>query len=35
MGGAPEAVREKATDALVNLSGTGGGIAEAIRRAWG
>lgn len=35
MGSAPEAVRAAATDALVAEAGTGGGIAEAIRRAWG
>jgi HAD superfamily hydrolase (TIGR01484 family) len=35
MGGAPEDVRSKATDVLVQPHGTGGGIAEAIRRAWG
>src|SRR5688572_26676350 len=31
----PEAVRGKATDVLAATAGTGGGIAEAIRRAWG
>lgn len=35
MGGAPDEVRGKATDVLESASGTGGGIAEAIRRAWG
>jgi len=35
MGGAPDAVRTKATDTLVRQTGEGGGIAEAIRRAWG
>jgi Cof subfamily protein (haloacid dehalogenase superfamily) len=35
MGSAPEAVRAAATDALVAEAGTGGGIAEAVRRAWG
>ena len=35
MGGAPEAVRAKASDVLARGAGTGGGIAEAIRRAWG
>ena len=35
MGGAPEAVRTKASDTLVRETGEGGGIAEAIRRAWG
>jgi hydroxymethylpyrimidine pyrophosphatase-like HAD family hydrolase len=35
MGGAPDWVRAKATDALASEAGTGGGIAEAIRRAWG
>lgn len=35
MGGAPENVQRKATDLLVAEAGSGGGIAEAIRRAWG
>jgi Cof subfamily protein (haloacid dehalogenase superfamily) len=35
MGSAPEAVRAKATDGLVRPAGSGGGIAEAIARAWG
>ena len=35
MGNAPESVRAKATDALEAASGTGGGIAEAVHRAWG
>jgi hydroxymethylpyrimidine pyrophosphatase-like HAD family hydrolase len=35
MGGAPDVVRSKASDALVRQTGEGGGIAEAIRRAWG
>jgi len=35
MGGTPDEVRRKATDVLERESGTGGGIAEAIRRAWG
>ncbi|HUS29791.1 MAG TPA: HAD family hydrolase [Kofleriaceae bacterium] len=35
MGGAPDAVRSKATDTLERQTGDGGGIAEAIRRAWG
>lgn len=35
MGGAPDAVRAAATDSLDTLAGAGGGIAEAIRRAWG
>jgi Cof subfamily protein (haloacid dehalogenase superfamily) len=35
MGGAPEAISSKATDRLDAESGGGGGIAEAIRRAWG
>jgi hypothetical protein len=35
MGSAPDAVRAKATDALACEAGAGGGIAEAIRRAWG
>jgi Cof subfamily protein (haloacid dehalogenase superfamily) len=35
MGGAPDAVRAKATDVLDRPAGSGGGIAEAIRRAWG
>ena len=35
MGSAPDAVRAKATDVLERVAGTGGGIAEAVRRAWG
>lgn len=35
MGGTPEHVRVKATDTLESPTGGGGGIAEAIRRAWG
>ena len=35
MGMAPDAVRAKATDVLDRPAGSGGGIAEAIRRAWG
>ncbi|HSD90968.1 MAG TPA: HAD family hydrolase [Kofleriaceae bacterium] len=35
MGGAPDAVRSRATDVLERQTGAGGGIAEAIRRAWG
>lgn len=35
MGGTPEHVRAKATDVLEQPTGGGGGIAEAIRRAWG
>jgi Cof subfamily protein (haloacid dehalogenase superfamily) len=35
MGNAPDAVRAKATDALATEAGAGGGIAEAIARAWG
>jgi Cof subfamily protein (haloacid dehalogenase superfamily) len=35
MGSAPEAVRAKATDALVCEAGAGGGVAEVVRRAWG
>jgi hydroxymethylpyrimidine pyrophosphatase-like HAD family hydrolase len=35
MGGAPDEVRAKATDVLESPAGTGGGIAEAVRRAWG
>lgn len=35
MGGTPEDVRAKATDVLESEHGAGGGIAEAIRRAWG
>jgi len=35
MGGAPEAVARAATDRLSRAAGTGGGIAEAIRLAWG
>ncbi|HEY4059835.1 MAG TPA: HAD-IIB family hydrolase [Kofleriaceae bacterium] len=35
MGGAPEHVAAKATDRLRTEAGAGGGIAEAIKRAWG
>ena len=35
MGGAPDAVRARASDGLVTPTGAGGGIAEAIRLAWG
>lgn len=35
MGAAPDAVRAGATDVLATPVGAGGGIAEAIRRAWG
>ncbi len=35
MGGSPEHVSAKATDRLETVAGSGGGIAEAIRRAWG
>jgi len=35
MGGTPDHVRSKATDTLDAQTGAGGGIAEAIRRAWG
>ena len=35
MGSAPEHVRVKATDSLETEAGAGGGIAEAVRRAWG
>lgn len=35
MGGAPDHVSSKATDRLETIAGSGGGIAEAIRRAWG
>ncbi|HET7499394.1 MAG TPA: HAD-IIB family hydrolase [Kofleriaceae bacterium] len=35
MGSAPDAVRSKATDVLACMAGSGGGIAEAIRRSWG
>ncbi len=35
MAGAPDAVRAAATDGLAQPAGAGGGIAEAIRRAWG
>ena len=35
MGSSPDAVRAKATDGLSTTAGAGGGIAEAIRRAWG
>jgi hydroxymethylpyrimidine pyrophosphatase-like HAD family hydrolase len=35
MGGTPDHVRLKATDTLDAQTGAGGGIAEAIKRAWG
>jgi HAD superfamily hydrolase (TIGR01484 family) len=35
MGGTPDEVSSKATDVLEQETGGGGGIAEAIRRAWG
>jgi hypothetical protein len=35
MGSSPDAVRAKATDVLACMAGSGGGIAEAIRRSWG
>jgi Cof subfamily protein (haloacid dehalogenase superfamily) len=35
MGGTPDHVSAKATDVLERPTGGGGGIAEAIRRAWG
>jgi len=35
MASAPDAVRAKATDVLAQAAGSGGGIAEAIRRSWG
>ncbi|MDQ3369297.1 MAG: HAD hydrolase family protein [Myxococcota bacterium] len=35
MGTAPDEVRAAATDVLATTAGAGGGIAEAIRRAWG
>jgi Cof subfamily protein (haloacid dehalogenase superfamily) len=35
MGGAPDLVSSKASDRLATEAGSGGGIAEAIRRAWG
>lgn len=35
MGSSPDHVRAKATDTLAATQGAGGGIAEAIRRAWG
>ncbi|HEU4730243.1 MAG TPA: HAD-IIB family hydrolase [Kofleriaceae bacterium] len=35
MGSAPDDVRAKATDVLACMAGSGGGIAEAIRRSWG
>jgi Cof subfamily protein (haloacid dehalogenase superfamily) len=35
MGGTPPAVAARATDQLARPAGSGGGIAEAIRRAWG
>ncbi len=35
MGSSPDHVRDKATDVLATTAGAGGGIAEAIKRAWG
>ena len=35
MGSAPDAVRAAASDVLASPAGAGGGIAEAIARAWG
>lgn len=35
MGSAPDAVRAKASEVLARPAGAGGGIAEAVRRAWG
>ena len=35
MGETPDHVRKKATDVLGRPAGSGGGIAEAVRRAWG
>ena len=35
MGSAPDSVRAKASDGLERVAGSGGGIAEAVRRAWG
>jgi Cof subfamily protein (haloacid dehalogenase superfamily) len=35
MGDTPDHVRTKATDRLARPTGAGGGIAEAVRRAWG
>jgi Cof subfamily protein (haloacid dehalogenase superfamily) len=35
MGSSPDHVRTRATDTLATPAGAGGGIAEAIRRAWG
>jgi hypothetical protein len=35
MADAPDSVRSKATDSLDRIAGSGGGIAEAVRRAWG
>ncbi len=35
MGGVPDDIRMKASDVLDSEAGGGGGIAEAIRRAWG
>ena len=35
MANAPDAVRAAATDGLSQAAGAGGGVAEAIRRAWG
>jgi Cof subfamily protein (haloacid dehalogenase superfamily) len=35
MGSSPDHVRSKASDSLETIAGAGGGIAEAVRRAWG
>ncbi len=35
MDGAPDAIRNAATDSLSRRNGTGGGIAEVVRRVWG
>jgi Cof subfamily protein (haloacid dehalogenase superfamily) len=35
MGSSPDHVRAKATDSLDTIAGAGGGIAEAVRLAWG
>lgn len=35
MAGAPDDVAAAATDRLTSVTGAGGGVAEAIRRAWG
>ncbi|HEX4451304.1 MAG TPA: HAD-IIB family hydrolase [Kofleriaceae bacterium] len=35
MADAPDSVRSKASDSLERVAGSGGGVAEAVRRAWG